>query len=102
MSRSFPSEKLADNFTAVLGEAEQLLNDAAQETGEKARAMRHQVEEKLAKAKICMQDLESQLADRTRACARVTDDYVHAHPWQAAGIGAAFGLILGLLLAPRR
>lgn len=101
MTRSFPSEKLTDDFTAVLGEAEQLLRDAAEEGGEKARDMRRQVEEKLAKAKVRMQELEGQLADRTRACARATDDYVHDHPWQAVGVGAAFGLLLGLLLSRR-
>ena len=29
------------------------------------------------------------------------DDYVHEKPWQGIGVGAAVGLVLGLLLARR-
>ncbi|MDR0770911.1 MAG: DUF883 family protein [Burkholderiales bacterium] len=101
MSRPFPSEKLADDFSTVLSEAESLLNDAAAETGEKARDLRRQVEAKLTTAKLRMQEVEEQLADRARICARATDDFVHDHPWQAVGVGAAIGLVLGLLISRR-
>ncbi len=101
MSRPFPSEKLVDDFSTVLSEAESLLHDAAEETGDKARDLRRQVEAKLATAKLRLQEVEGQLADRARVCARATDDFVHDHPWQAIGIGAAAGFILGLLISRR-
>ncbi|MCL2872174.1 MAG: DUF883 family protein [Betaproteobacteria bacterium] len=101
MSRSFPSEKLVDDFSTVLNEAESLLHEAATETGEKARDLRHQIEGKLAMAKMRLQEVEGQLADRARIYARATDDFVHDRPWQAVGIAAAIGLVLGLLIARR-
>ncbi|MDR2245040.1 MAG: DUF883 family protein [Burkholderiales bacterium] len=101
MSRPFPSEKLVDDFSTVLSEAESLLHDAASETGEKARDLRQQVEAKLATAKLRLQEVEGQLADRARICARATDDFVHEHPWQAVGVGAAIGLVIGLLISRR-
>lgn len=41
---------------------------------------------------------------RTRAvnAAHKTDDYVHANPWQIAGLSAAIGVTIGFLFARRR
>ena len=41
------------------------------------------------------------VATRARSTATATDAYVHEKPWQAIGIGAAAGLLIGLLLARR-
>ena len=39
--------------------------------------------------------------DATKQAARATDDFVHDKPWTAVGIGAAVGMIIGLLIARR-
>jgi ElaB/YqjD/DUF883 family membrane-anchored ribosome-binding protein len=31
----------------------------------------------------------------------VTDDYVHDNPWQAIGVSAAIGFLVGLVIARR-
>jgi ElaB/YqjD/DUF883 family membrane-anchored ribosome-binding protein len=31
----------------------------------------------------------------------VTDEYVHENPWQAIGIGAAIGFLVGLVVSRR-
>jgi ElaB/YqjD/DUF883 family membrane-anchored ribosome-binding protein len=33
--------------------------------------------------------------------ARATDEYVHDNPWQAIGVAAAVGFLLGLVVARR-
>ena len=38
---------------------------------------------------------------KTRAAAKATEDYVRANPWQAVGIAAAAGLVLGILATRR-
>lgn len=38
---------------------------------------------------------------KAQEAVKVTDTYVHERPWQAVGIGAAAGLIIGLLAARR-
>ncbi|MDR2709860.1 MAG: DUF883 family protein [Burkholderiales bacterium] len=101
MSRPFPSEKLVDDFSTVLSEAEGLLHEAATETGDKARELRHQIKGKLTEARLRLQEVETQLANRARVCARATDDFVHDRPWQAVGIGVGVGFILGLLIGRR-
>jgi ElaB/YqjD/DUF883 family membrane-anchored ribosome-binding protein len=93
--------KLVDEFAAVLAEAEEMLKRAAAETGDKARDLRSQVETKLLRAKLSLQELEGQAVDRAKAAARATDDYVHDNPWRAIGIAAAVGVVVGLLMNRR-
>jgi len=94
-------DKLVDEFSSVLAEAEEMLKRAANETGDKARDLRSQIETKLLRAKLSLQELEGQAVDQAKAAARATDDYVHDNPWQAIGIAAAVGILIGLLAGRR-
>jgi ElaB/YqjD/DUF883 family membrane-anchored ribosome-binding protein len=101
MSAENTREKMVNEFTAVLSEAEDMLNRAATETGEKAKDLRSRVEAKLLNAKLRLQELEGQAAEKAKAAARATDDYVHAHPWYAIGVAAIVGFVAGLLINRR-
>lgn len=94
-------ERLVDDLAAVLAEAEEMLKRASTETGDKARDLRSQVETQLLRAKLKLQEIEGEAIDHAKAAARATDDYVHDHPWQAIGIAASVGLLLGLLMNRR-
>ena len=96
-----PRERLVDDLANVLGEAEEMLSRAAAETGDKARDLRSQVETKLLRAKLRLQEIEGEAVDRAKAAARATDDYVHANPWRSVGIAAGAGLIIGMLISRR-
>ena len=95
------ANKLVDDLSAVLAEAEDMLKRAAIETGDKARDLRSQVETKLLRAKLRLQEIEGEAVDRAKAAARATDDYVHDNPWQAIGVAAAVGFVVGLLMNRR-
>ncbi len=101
MNNENTRDKLVDEFSSVLSEAETLLDKATRETGEKARDLRSQVESRLLSAKLRLQELEGQARDRAKQAARATDDYVHDHPWQAIGAAAAIGFVVGLLMNRR-
>jgi ElaB/YqjD/DUF883 family membrane-anchored ribosome-binding protein len=94
-------ESLLDDFSTMLTEAEDLLRRAGNETGERAKDLRAQVEAKLLAAKLRLQELEGEAIDRAKAAARVTDDYVHDNPWRVIGVAAAAGFIVGLLVNRR-
>ena len=98
-------DKLIEDFNAVITDTEQLLKSVAATGGEKASAMRASVEENLKVARKRLQQLEDAALEKSRATARATDEYVHAHPWEsigmAAGIGAVAGIIVGLMLNRR-
>jgi ElaB/YqjD/DUF883 family membrane-anchored ribosome-binding protein len=93
--------KIADEFTAAMTEAQDMLQRAASETGDKARDLRSQVETKLLHAKLRLQELEGEAVDRAKNAARATDDYVHDHPWRAIGLAAVVGFVIGLLMNRR-
>jgi ElaB/YqjD/DUF883 family membrane-anchored ribosome-binding protein len=94
-------ESLLDDFSAMLTEAEDLLKRAGNETGERAKDLRAQVEAKLLSAKLRLQELEGDAMDHAKAAARVTDDYVHDNPWGAIGVAAAAGFLVGLMINRR-
>ena len=92
---------IVDEFSSVLTEAEEMRQRAANETGDKAKDLRAQVEKKLLNAKLRLQEIQGQAIDTAKDTARATDDYVHDHPWQAIGIAAAVGVVVGLLMNRR-
>jgi ElaB/YqjD/DUF883 family membrane-anchored ribosome-binding protein len=94
-------DQLVDDFAAVLSEAEDMLKKASNETGDRARDMRAQVEAKLLAAKLRLQEMQGDAVDRARDAARATDDYVHDNPWQAVGAAAAVGFVVGMLMTRR-
>jgi ElaB/YqjD/DUF883 family membrane-anchored ribosome-binding protein len=94
-------EKLVVDIRAVIADAEEILRATADQTGEKIAALRQRIQERLLDARIRLDAAEAVLIDKTRAAARATDDYVHANPWQAVGIGAGIGFLLGLVLGRR-
>jgi ElaB/YqjD/DUF883 family membrane-anchored ribosome-binding protein len=93
--------KIADEFATAMSEAQDMLARAANETGDKARDLRSQVETKLLHAKLRLQELEGEALDRAKNAARATDDYVHDHPWRAVGVAAVVGFVIGLMMNRR-
>lgn len=94
-------DKLVSDMKLVIGDAEEILRATASQAGEKVGELRERIQERLRDAKIRLQDAEAALVDKTKACARATDDFVHENPWQAVGVAAAIGLALGLLIGRR-
>lgn len=94
-------DKLISDFKVVVADAEALLKASAGQGGEALAAVRTRVQESLAIAKEKMLDAERELLAKTKAAARVTDEYVHDHPWHAVGVAAGVGLVIGLLIGRR-
>ena len=94
-------EKLIADFRAVVNEAEELLKASAGESGEKLSIVRARISEKLADVKGRLEEAQGALIDRSKVAARAADDYVHDNPWQAMGVAAGVGLLIGLLIARR-
>lgn len=91
-------EKLAADLKAVVTSAEELLKVTADQAGEGYANARRKAEHTLRAAKEQLADLEHDAVDKAKHAARATDEYVHDKPWQAIGIGAAVGMIVGMLI----
>ncbi len=94
-------DRLAKDFRAVVTDAEALLQATAHETGDRAVAARERIVDTLHDAKQRLAQVEQALGAKVKEVARATDDYVHEHPWQAAGVAAGVGFLIGMLISRR-
>jgi len=94
-------DKLVADLKIVVADAEELLKVTAGQAGEKVAAAREKISESLQEAKQQLRKVEDMVLDKTNRAAKITCDYVQGHPWQAVGIAAGVGLIIGLLIGRR-
>ena len=94
-------DKLVADMKVVMADAEELLRATASAAGEKVSAARMRMEDSLRTAKVKVAEAQEIMADKAKAAAQATDDYVHAHPWKAVGFAAAIGMIVGMLVSRR-
>ncbi len=94
-------EKLVTDIRAVIADAEEILKVTADQTGEKIANLRARIQDRLLDARIRLSNAEEVLIEKTRAAARAADDFVHDRPWQAVGIAAGVGFLVGLILGRR-
>lgn len=94
-------DQLIQDFKVMMTDAEALLKATTGQGGDAVTAVRARVEESLATAKAKMADAQAALLVRTKAAAKATDEYVHVHPWQAIGIAASVGVVVGVLIGRR-
>lgn len=98
---SSSKQKFVSDMRVVVADAEEILRATAGVAGEKMVDLRERVGERLRDAKLRIADAEAALVDKTKAAARVTDDYVNENPWRAVGIAAGVGLLLGIIIGRR-
>ena len=94
-------DKLLADFRVVVADAEELLKATAGQAGDKAAELRVRMQEHLVTAKEKLADAQAAAAEKTKAAARATDDYVHENPWRAVGVAAGVGLVIGPLIGRR-
>ena len=101
LANEVSKEQLIADFNVVVADAEALLKATANQGGEKLAEVRARAEESLRVAKARMVDAQEALLAKTRAAAKATDVYVHENPWNAVGVAAAVGLLVGFLIGRR-
>lgn len=93
-------ERLIKNFQSVIADTEELMKLVSEESGSKAEAVREKLDQNLRRAKDYLYNLEDTVVDRSKAAARVTDEYVHENAWQTVGLAIGIGILVGYLLRP--
>jgi ElaB/YqjD/DUF883 family membrane-anchored ribosome-binding protein len=104
-TRDTRTEKLADDFHAVLAETEELLKSVSSLGSEKAGVLRANVDQHLASAGEQLAAIREQSLAQAKAAAAAAEQYVQENPWRAVGIvalaGAVTGFVMGLLVSRR-
>ncbi|MFA6016156.1 MAG: DUF883 family protein [Gallionellaceae bacterium] len=98
---SATKEQFMDELHLMVKDAEDLLQATSSQAGENASAARARIQKSLRVVKDRLIDTETEVLERTRQAAKVTDLYVHENPWKAIGISACVGAIVGMLIARR-
>lgn len=100
-SNDVSKDKLVADLKVVVADAEELLRATASQAGEKVSAARERIQASLATAKVKLTEAEQALLEKSKLAAKATDEYVRENPWQAVGVAAAAGLVLGVLISRR-
>ncbi len=95
-------EKLMQDLRVVVADAEELVRATAGQAGEKISTARERIQESLSAAKVRLIAAEEAVVAKTKQAAKATDEYVHENPWKSVGIGAAIGMIVGMLISRGR
>lgn len=101
-SNDFSKQQLFDDVKVVVADAEELLRATAGQGGDKLAQVRAKTEESIRVVKERIASAQAELVARTREAAKATDVYVHENPWEAVGVAAAAGLVVGLLIGRSR
>jgi ElaB/YqjD/DUF883 family membrane-anchored ribosome-binding protein len=89
-------EKVADDFRALVSDAEELLRTTADYSGERLAEVRARFSEKLEEWKAVMAETQDAARANGKRYATAADDYVRTNPWQAVGMGMIVGIVIGL------
>lgn len=97
------SQPAADGEDAhsLIADAAVLLDRMAHVADPEIARMRAKVSQAVAAATRAVTDGSVRLQRRTRDAISAGDGYVRERPWQAVGIAAAFGLLVGLMVRRR-
>lgn len=93
--------KLKEDVETVLRDAEALLKASAEHGGEKTAEVRARIRESLDAAKRRLHEAEQSAIRHGEDAVHATEDYTRKNPWQALGIAAGIGLVIGVLVARR-
>lgn len=101
MTTDASRDKLITDVKTLMSDADDIVKAMATATGDKATELGEKLRVKLRTAREKMGDVQEVVADRAKAAARATDDFVHDNPWKAVGIAAGAGFLIGLLVNRR-
>jgi ElaB/YqjD/DUF883 family membrane-anchored ribosome-binding protein len=99
------SDQLQDDLRHLSDTVEELVNATAKDASSEMKDLRERAEKRLkdtrsrveARSERLYADTRESLTNQADCC----DRYVHENPWASIGIGAAAGVVVGLLLGRR-
>ncbi|MFD3246474.1 DUF883 family protein [Rahnella aquatilis] len=92
------SEQLRAELKSLADTLEEVLQTSTDKPKAELDKLRGKAESLL---KDTLSDTGDKIAYQTKEIAGKADDYVHEKPWTGVGIGAAVGVVIGVLLARR-
>lgn len=85
----------------VVSDTQELLKTMENEGGAQLAAVRERAQSTIDSARKTLVDLQKNVQESARIAVKTTDGYVRDNPWQAVGISAALGAVVGFLVSRR-
>ena len=92
------TDQLIEDFKALMADAEALIKATASHEDGTIASVRSKALNTLTSATENLSLLEGPLTEKAKAVAEGADDFVHRKPWEAVGVAAGLGLLIGLLI----
>ena len=89
-------EKVVEDIKVLSKDVQELIKATASVVGEKAADARVKVQESLKVAQEKLAALPDSVKAKSKEAVAATDQYVRNNPWNAVGIAAGVGFLLGL------
>ena len=102
ISEPVKNSGIANEYHSLLADIEDLIKSTTSLTGEDLVHAKEVINARILAAKKSVEEVGSAIADKAKKSAAATNSYVHENPWQSIGIGAALGLIVGVVVARRK
>ena len=98
---SSSADQLIGEFRALMADAEALIKATEDHPSETIGSIRNKALETLSGAKESISKLDGNLTEKAKVVAEGADDFVHRNPWEAVGVAAGLGILIGLLIRRR-
>ncbi|ANI99610.1 hypothetical protein A8O14_05660 [Polynucleobacter wuianus] len=98
---SSSADQLIGEFKSLMADAEALIKATEDHPSETINAIRIKALETMTGAKESLSNLEGTLTEKAKVVAEGADDFVHRNPWEAVGVAAGLGLLIGLFIRRR-
>jgi len=96
-----PPSGVAREYQAFVSDVEDLISSATSLTGDDLARAKARLGARISSAKASIDRVSGAVSDQVRGGAMAADSFVRTQPWQAVGIGAAAGILIGYLLGRR-
>ena len=101
MAKDNVAEDLRAELKNLADTLEEVLNSSTDKSKEELGKLRSKGESVLKDSRVRLSDTSDAIVKQTRETAARADEYVRENPWTGVGIGAAVGLVVGVLLSRR-
>lgn len=95
------NEELRAELKSLADTLESVLNTAESKSKEEVDSLKKKAQAALENSRTRLAEGKDQVVQQTKEIAGKADNYVRENPWTGVGIGAAVGVVLGVLLARR-
>lgn len=101
MAKDNVAEDLRAELKNLADTLEEVLNSSTDKSKEELGKLRSKAESVLKDSRVRLSNTSDAIVKQTRETAARADEYVRENPWTGVGIGAAVGLVVGVLLSRR-